>query len=107
MLCGHTDTERDLGCLVDSVWPTISSLAMDEIKSLKTSVNCKFSIDIACWDDNPALLVSAEKRLEIEKHLKGVHLSLTDGTHECLTIEWRDDVRCCENPFTVLMRVYT
>ena len=59
MLCGHTDTERDLGCLVDSVWPTISLLAMDEIKSLKTSVNCKFSIDIACWDDNPAVLVSA------------------------------------------------
>ena len=102
---GHTDTERDLDCLVDSMWPAISSSVMDEIKSLKISVNCKYSINIVCFDNNGGL-IGAEKRLTIEKHLKGVHPSLMNGTGECLTIEWKD-VLCRESPFTVSKRDYS
>ena len=68
---------------------------MDEIKSLKISVNCKYSITIVREEDDVPS-VGAEKRLEIEKQLKEVHPSLMDG---CLTIEWRDDVHCLWESF--------
>jgi hypothetical protein len=96
---GYIDTERDLGCLVDSVWPTISSSVMDEMKSLKMLVKCKFSITIVHQHNN-APLIGAEKRLEIEEQLKDVHPSMMNGTSEYLTIEWIDDAHCLGNPFT-------
>jgi hypothetical protein len=99
---GNSDIERDLDCLVGSAWPTIFSLVMNEIKSLKIRVSCKYSITVVHWHNNTPLV--GEKRLEIEKQLKNAHPSLVDDASECLTIEWREDVPCLGNPFTVSKR---
>jgi hypothetical protein len=92
----HIDTESELGLLVDSALPAIFPLVMEQIKALKISVNCKYSITIVNQQHKNAPLFGAEKRLEIEKQLKEAHPSLTD---ECLTVEWRDDVHCLGDPF--------
>jgi hypothetical protein len=91
----HINFQSELGLLVDSAWPAIFSSIMEQIKTLKISVNCKYSITIVNQHDD-APLVGAEMRLEIEKQLKEVHPSLMDG---CLTVEWRDDVHCHGDPF--------
>jgi hypothetical protein len=95
---GDSDTGRDLDYLISKAWPTIFSLVMDEIKSLKIQVICKYSITVVHRHDNTPLV--GEKRSEIEKQLKGAHPSLMDAASECLTIEWKDDVHCLGNPFT-------
>jgi hypothetical protein len=89
-----TEIENELGLIVDSAWPTTFSLVMEQIKSLKISVNCTYSVTIVNQHKNVPL-VGAEKRLEIEKQLKEVHPSLMDS----LAIEWRDDVHYVGHPF--------
>jgi hypothetical protein len=82
---------RGLGFLIDSPWPTVFPVVMDEIRSLKTRIKDKYTVAIVHRCYNTPFIV-AEKRLEIEKKLMDVLPMPMDGTSKCLTIEWKDDI---------------